>query len=385
MPPVENSFNENTESHSQQTFGLPGNIKQVGSIEKDLKIYMEDYVHTYLFKYAKANASKEKLAVLVGKSLKIDNEDVLIITGALQGKFTAQEKGVEIFTEKSWENFHNETQKFFKGEEVIGWVHTQPGYGAFLMVRDEAYHSENFPKKHQVLFVLDPMEKTDAFFIQENNGSIRKAKGYFIYYDKNENMQEYMLENPLTIPKDNNFTFEDEESQNFLFDRFDAAKRIRDVLQRKKHSLKANGKYNTAVSVSAAFLAVVLIMGAGLIKNNDKINELENKINLIATGQETENVFAASEYSILDQDYKDEVFPEEDSLANISSESEDIYEELSEDEILCYYIVKEGDSLMRISRKYFGNTSMVDRIAEANNIESPDTIYYGKKIVIPKE
>ena len=50
---------------------IPSGAKQVGSVEPSLRIYMEDYVHTYLYRFAKTNASREKLAVLMGNIIQM--------------------------------------------------------------------------------------------------------------------------------------------------------------------------------------------------------------------------------------------------------------------------------------------------------------------------
>ena len=47
-------------------FTFPSNVKQMGNIDKKLKIYIEDYAYTYLYQYAKTGGGSEKLAVLVG-------------------------------------------------------------------------------------------------------------------------------------------------------------------------------------------------------------------------------------------------------------------------------------------------------------------------------
>ena len=45
------------------------------------------------------------------------------------------------------------------------------------------------------------------------------------------------------------------------------------------------------------------------------------------------------------------------------------------------YIVKKGDTLWKIAKKY---NSSVCEIAEINNIENPDLIYPGDKLLIVK-
>ena len=49
------------------------------------------------------------------------------------------------------------------------------------------------------------------------------------------------------------------------------------------------------------------------------------------------------------------------------------------------YVVKSGDSLSSISRKFFGSTRMIDRILELNDMDNADTIYAGKVLKLPDE
>jgi rare lipoprotein A len=51
--------------------------------------------------------------------------------------------------------------------------------------------------------------------------------------------------------------------------------------------------------------------------------------------------------------------------------------------IMREYIVKEGDSLSAISKKFFGSGVEWELIAEANNIESPDEIQTGESLFVP--
>jgi LysM repeat protein len=47
-----------------------------------------------------------------------------------------------------------------------------------------------------------------------------------------------------------------------------------------------------------------------------------------------------------------------------------------------YHEVKPGENLRRISKKYFGDTEMYNKILKDNNIKSPDQIYPGQKLKI---
>ena len=48
-----------------------------------------------------------------------------------------------------------------------------------------------------------------------------------------------------------------------------------------------------------------------------------------------------------------------------------------------YYEVQQGDTLYGICRKLYGNTNNIQIIMDLNNLESPDSITSGKKLIVP--
>ena len=47
------------------------------------------------------------------------------------------------------------------------------------------------------------------------------------------------------------------------------------------------------------------------------------------------------------------------------------------------YCIEKGDTLAKISTKFYGDESMIDKICQANNIADKNTIQYGVNIVLP--
>ena len=78
---------------------FPKNVKQIGNVCDEPKIYVEDYVDTYL------NQLKEKAepaavgAVLTGEILKMNGQDVVYIAGALKLE-QVELTGTEVRTRK---------------------------------------------------------------------------------------------------------------------------------------------------------------------------------------------------------------------------------------------------------------------------------------------
>ena len=66
-----NISQSDTTPQSETVPEIPVSVKQVGSVDSDIRIYMEDYVHTYLYRFAKMNASREKLAALMARLLRL--------------------------------------------------------------------------------------------------------------------------------------------------------------------------------------------------------------------------------------------------------------------------------------------------------------------------
>ena len=81
---------ENQEAQNGEgTFGLPKNIRQIGLIREDYKIYMEDYVYTFLVRLARAEEAgktKTRVAVLTGETKWQGGTTYLFIKGAVMAE-----------------------------------------------------------------------------------------------------------------------------------------------------------------------------------------------------------------------------------------------------------------------------------------------------------
>ena len=380
----------NLYGYTGMDFTTPTKTKQMGSIENHVKIYMEDYVYTYLYQYGRSGGGKEKLAVLIGRHYVVDGQDTLIISGAIQGKATVQQNGVECFSEETWEYIGGQMQTYFKGMTIVGWVHCQPGFGAFLMARDETFHREYFKERWHVLFVLDTMDKLDTFYIynEEGNG-LRQARGYFVYYDRNREMQEYMLENSMVRPKEMEKEERVEEKETAFSEemeekdggrrtrkptpeeRMDAAKEIRRVLQKREKQVKqAKREHYTMLAVVSAVLCIACVcMGLAMMQSLDRLRTLETELVAMQTSYETlaedfENRKVQTVFAVQDVEKEDKV---EEQTENIQK-----------------YLVESGDSLRYISRKFYGDNNGVAWIMEANGLMDADMIYEGQVLYIPE-
>jgi nucleoid-associated protein YgaU len=353
----------------------------MGGLESDIKIFMEDYVYTYLYQYGRSGGGKEKLAVLVGRHYVVNGQETVVISGTIQVKETVQENGAERFTDKTWEHIGEQMQKYFKGMSIVGWVHCQPGFGALLMAMDEGFHREYFKEKWQVLYVLDTVDKLDTFYIcNEEETGLRQARGYFVYYDKNREMQDYMLENSMVKPKETQVQ-EEQEIATVLMDerrerrkptqeeRLDAAQDIRRVLKKREQAAKQAKKEHDRLlaAVSCVLCVVCMSLGIAMWQSLDRLQMVEQEL-----------MAMQNSYQTLAED-----FAGVKVQSVFAVQQEDIAEEKTE--ITKKYIVEGGDSLGYISRKFYGDNEGIERIMAANGLENADMIYEGQALWIPAE
>ena len=373
----------------EREFNSPARVKQMGSIEGNVKIFVEDYVYTYLYQYGRSGGGREKLAALIGRHYVVNGQETVVISGAIQGKGTVQENGVERFSEETWEYIGGQMQTYFKGMSIVGWVHCQPGFGAFLMAKDESFHWEYFKEKWQVLFVVDTVDKLDTFYIYNEEGtSLRQARGSFIYYDRNREMQEYMLENSLVRPKETEreeepqtdrraFVGEEEKKEGrrkpTQEERMDAAQDIRRVLKKREAVAKQAKKEHDRLlaAVSCVLCIVCVSLGVAMMQSLDRLRTVETELMAMQTSYET-----------LSEDFEGVKVQRVFAVQQAETQADTAE---SNEEKTRKYIVEGGDSLGYISRKFYGDNSGVPQIMDMNGLKDADMIYEGQVLWIPEK
>lgn len=385
----------------EKPFAFPTKVKQMGAVDHRRKIYVEDYVYTYLYQYGKSRGCTEKVAALVGRQIEIDGEEILMICGAIQGRDATEENGTLTFSAATWEYVGSQMDKYFQGMTLVGWVHCQPGFGAFLMSKDEAFHKLYFQEPWQVLFVVDPVDKLDTFYIYNEEADVlQQAKGYFVYYEKNEEMQEYMLDHSVVKPKEAKNMEEGEETESTVQEkaekeeaaqegprrrrrptpeeRIDAAQEIRRVLQRRAKEAEAaqRSKYTMLTSVSCILCVICLCLGYGLFSNLNRLQELETKMAMV---QDSYTMLAEN---VEDVKVQAAFAPRMAAVVEKETEETEQQEEIQKTEGRIH-VVEAGETLGSISEKYYGDGSGVEKIMKANGLDDPNRIVCGQELLIP--
>ena len=187
---------QQTEKKKEKSEGrLPNNIRQIGNPEKDFRIYMEDYVYTYLHP-AQIQGMEivivPRLLILLGEINHFADRSCAFISGAVLVENDGKTEGLPELNDRTWREIHREIGQFFEKCEIVGWVLDIPGNTLAVTKEMEIVHRKNFVSPYQFFFLMDSKEREEAFYTWKE-GQLTRKEGYFIYYEKNPQMQEYMI------------------------------------------------------------------------------------------------------------------------------------------------------------------------------------------------
>ncbi len=189
---IEIIYKESGEKGDAVIVKPPKNIRQIGIPRGRHKIYVEDYVYTFLHSAAFEGECQKRAAVLLGKSEVSQDIRYTFISGAVSCEdFVFQEDGI-LFDESCWEYIYKEIKQYFDGQEIVGWFLGLTGFPLELTPMVEAAHRKYFTGRDKVLLLSEPAEQEDMFYAYEQ-GVLQRKEGYYIYYEKNLTMQEYMI------------------------------------------------------------------------------------------------------------------------------------------------------------------------------------------------
>ena len=366
----------------------PKNIKQIGDVSSIRKIYIEDYAFTYINSVAYQTPEDEQAGVLLGEVQKSDEEKCLFIKGVIRAKTPENEtkQGI-VFNEKIWEKIYAEIEKFFPDLEVVGWFAAMPGITQERFLYLKKLHMDNFSGGMKTMYLVNTCDKEENFYLYEN-GELKKQKGYVCFYERNYEMQEYMLERRERKP------IESPEKDKVM-------KSIRSIIQEKEEMRQRRKNSVFLYGISSFMAVVVLVIGINLLNSYEKMKKFDTSLSNIALEisniSEKEKSIQTSDNSVSVNKISGDVYPTEAETESTESRSTQSQTEQSQtekqaesaemvkeaDAAQTTYIVKKGDTIMSICKKYYGNTEKLNEIIAVNNIEDADKLYIGQEIKLP--
>ena len=386
----------------------PKNIKQIGDVSSDKKIYIEDYAFTYINSIAYNSPQEEQAGVLLGELAKEGNERCVFVKGVIKAALGDTSDTGIYFNENIWNKIYSDTEKYFPDLSVVGWFAVMPEVTDERMARLKKLHLDNFAGNMKTLYLVDTVEKEEHFYLYEN-GTLKRQKGYVCFYERNYEMQEYMLERS-----------EKKSCEDAADDR--VIRNIRNVI-REKEELKEQRKSGSFMyGVSAFLVVVIIVIGINLMNNYEKMRRLNQSVdnlmnqlegnerggqdgddngvhdseasgdisvdgNAIKVNRLSGDVYPLEENSTSDKTEREtesdnkaasettQAISESETDASVSSVKTDSYS---------MYTVKQGDTLMGICKRYYGTTTKYQEVMQYNGLDDSDMLYIGQQIKLPE-
>lgn len=381
---IELIYNEEEETAAEeQKLPEPKNVKQVGEPREYKKIFIEDYVHTFLTQYSAETGRHMTIAVLLGNRERSGGIRHFYIQSAMPVEGVTEKQGIYVFSEKLWSDIYQKCEEYFPGQEIMGWFLSKPGFSIEKTAAMEETHRTYFSGADKFLFTLEPVEGESGFFGFDGNRFSRQP-GYYVYYEKNEPMREFIMK-------------EKQKQEKFVLNEKPdiAMANFRKILQEKQDQNEKRKKQMFSYGLGATALLAVFAGAVLLNSQRDPVGMSKPEEVLETAGGEvvveelSGNVEQQPEVeTIPDPEMPDEELPvSEEVSAEQPKEEEPAEEEPAEEAatetVYEEYIVEPGDTLAKISRNLCGSEEMVDQICELNGIEDGDYIQAGEIILLP--
>ncbi len=155
-----------------------------GDSHAAVSVFLTQVAYVRAASHASSEMDNEVGGVLVGKWC-FDAEtsrQFIVVVGALPASFTQRGSVYLTFTQESLVDIHSKIERFYPGEEILGWYHTHPRMGVFLSHYDTWLHEHFFPEPWQVALVIEPHTRIAGFFVRRENGELDPSR-YFGFYE----------------------------------------------------------------------------------------------------------------------------------------------------------------------------------------------------------
>lgn len=395
-------------------FKIPKNVRQIGQVNELKKIYVEDYVMSFIKKVGTQKDSSSELVVLLGQFVKLDNCQCTFISGAIEIKNVLFEDDL-VLTNEVWTEIYDTIKQYFTSVEIVGWSIIKAGLPLSIDERIRKAHSDNFAGQNKILLLYDSLEREEVFFVFEEN-MLRKQEGYYIFYEKNTEMQNYIISTKQDGTRDKSQT-----PSMFTANQRNTTTKKHDRKDISTLPSVSNKRPALMYGIGAVAAVVVLVVSAAMLNSYDKMKGMEEAIGVLSEnveqGKQTSNEnevslpveTAQGKLATINNEVVEEPVVEKEVTSSPQAETNDSTSDSSpstestkqaevekEEETNktekavesstksdTYYTVKEGDTLISIAVKLYNSKSYVKQIKELNNIEDTDKIKVGQKLLIP--
>lgn len=381
---------------------LPKNITQVGETNHRCKIYVEDYVISYMKQLNHLAQDKDMAVALYGIRKEENEVSYLFLYGACKLNFLQKE--TRHLSQAQQQEIEKCRERYFRDYTFLGYR-------------------------------LLNGEMLEGFHVCEQ-GICRYIAGYAQFYEKNDSMLAYMLDvreekQPEVVPQEKYETVRKrQEERRILHEEHKVQKQVPQNSQSNSGSIRRMRYAVVAVFALLCFVGLQSISGDGTLEDlqaraqqaldkvmeqqipdamaedtliaEDKLADAilqENETAVAVQGEAvaetteltpstTEVVQNPGTASVVEVEPVEPTPAENVPVETTPAAAETVVVEtpIEEQPVVTEpssYIIKEGDTLIGISVQNYGNDGKVAEICSLNQIDNPDDIKVGQKILLP--
>lgn len=419
---IEVIYKEDTteQEAAQESFSMPRNVRQIGLANGDYRIYIEDYVYTFLCSLAEDEKPEGQgsVAVLTGEIQWTADMTCIFIKGAIAADgMEAAAEHID-FSEKLWQKLQEDKDQYFPEQEIVGWFFAQPQIAMEITELFVKVHLRHFGGE-KILMLMDPGEREDAFF-RYDGGMMAKLSGYYIYYEKNSQIQTYMIERSQKEGGEASEEVEDRAVRNF--------RKIIDSKNPEERGEEKTSVFSYAATVCLAL--AVLVAGVGFYRNQQEktevpedyraasasvvqitpaVTEPVRRVSVSPKAVQTQKPLQTQKPVQTQEAVRGTPVPTEttqkrekisitpeprsskkQSVSEATQKKDNKTEEKKTEETSVAagnpgetYVIRPGDTLYQISLNRYGTVAAMEQICALNGISANEIIYPGQVIVLP--
>lgn len=320
---------------------LPNNRRQIGQPgQESPEVFVEDYAFSFAKGLSERDYTGCVVGVLVGEHVEGTQGDKILVRGVLEARDVLQHE-VVCFTEDNWTGIYRDIREYFPKQQIVGWFLGGPGFLLEDTERQKKIQEDNFGGGDKILLKMDSIEKEQKILFYRE-GELKELPGYYIYYERNAEMQNYMAGTQRSIPTEETLKFssrekaaggEGQNSENVV-----VPVPVSGQAAGRTMVIKSSTFYQLFYATGGILTCIAILVIAGLAMQIQERNQLKELLN------EQERLVS--------------------SLQQV-------------------YVVEEGETVESICLKFYGTTEQEAAIRLLNSLEEGEEPKEGQKIFLP--
>lgn len=257
------------------------NVKQIGTPRENNKIYIENATYN---KIKEESYIEKRVFVLMGHTECMGTKYGTFVEAAIPVHEIEFAGGVPKWNNNVWGEVFREIKKRYEDMIIVGWAIDIKGMLPKLTPDLERMHREHFGGVHQLLFLLDTVEREETFYIYKENNVVKKD-GFYIYHKVRSKERVSVTVLPESQIKRRNIEQEVEVELEVVEPESHRVGKYRQMMREEKKPEKDGGNMGVAIAVAM----LVFVVGVGVYENGGFFREKTSlETNLIQNQNSTE-------------------------------------------------------------------------------------------------